>query len=78
VRVRDFIQKLQEFPPDARVILVEELGASELEEDRIKMETMNYIEYPPYWEQHPPFYGWEYPSEYKRKIVTSADVVVIS
>lgn len=75
--VEDLIRKLQQLPLDARVILAEEMGASELEEDCVGMETMNYIEYKPYWEHHPPRYGWEYPSEYERKVLFSENVVVI-
>lgn len=78
MRVEELIRKLQEFPPDAKVILCEEMGCSELEEKNITFETMNYIEYPPYWEHHSPTYGWESPSEYKRKVLASLDVVVIS
>lgn len=78
MKVEDLIRKLQQFPPDAKVILAEDMGASELEEDRISMETMNYIEYPPYREHHASTYGWEYPSEYKRNVLLSENVVVIS
>jgi hypothetical protein len=75
--VGELIQRLQQLPSNMKVILAEELGASELEDDNIKMETMNYVEYPPYWEHHSPSYGWEFQHEYVRKVLYSEEVVAI-
>lgn len=77
MKVYELIEKLQTFPLDAFVVLVEELGADHLREENINLETMNYIEYPPVWEHHPPSFGFEYPEHYKRKIISTHDVVTI-
>lgn len=78
MKVYELVEKLQQYPSDAIVILAQELGASELEETQISFEQMNYIEYPPYNKHLSPYYGWEYPSEYERKVLLSTNVVVIS
>lgn len=78
MKVKELIERLQSYPPNARVILSQDLGASELEDGDISMAMMDYNEYAPYWEHHSPAYGWEYPSDYNRKTLFSEYVVIIS
>ena len=76
--VHELIKILENYPQDLRVILSEELGASELDGGRIFTRTMNYVEYPPAWKHHPPTYNWEEPSNYQRKVISTEEVLVIS
>lgn len=76
--VEELIKKLGQFPPNAKVILAEELGASELNGSAFEFRDMNYVEHPPRWEHLPPSHDWEFPSEYERKILFTEQVVVIN
>lgn len=74
----ELVQELMKYPSDSKVILAEELGASELEAGQITFETMNYNEFEHHNKKFGVYYSWEYPSDYKRKTIKSEMVIIIT
>lgn len=74
MNVKQLIETLQQYPPDARIIVAEEMGTSELDEEHISLDVMQFVEFPS--GHYPPM--WQYPSEYKRKILKTEKVVIIN
>lgn len=72
--VHDLIEVLRNFPPGANVILLNDLGASELEDTEISYDEMNYVRY----DSGTHFiHNWEFPDEHKRNVLRTERVVVI-